>query len=40
MKSSESIPPSKPNNAPDAPTEMPVCMNNEDSKLPPKPDIT
>jgi len=34
------MPPSKPNNAPEAPTEIPSCMNRADSKLPPKPDIT
>jgi hypothetical protein len=40
IKSSESIPPSKPNNAPEAPTEIPDCMNRADSTVPPKPDIT
>lgn len=33
------MPPSKPNNAPEAPTEMPDCMNKADNKLPPKPDM-
>lgn len=33
------MPPSKPNSAPEAPTEIPDCMNKADSKLPPKPDI-
>jgi len=34
------MPPSKPNNAPEAPTEMPSGKNRADNKLPPKPDIT
>lgn len=40
MRSSESMAPSKPNNAPEAPTEMVVLTNKEDNKLPPIPDIT
>lgn len=39
-RSSESIAPSKPNNAPEAPTEIVVRTNKEDNKLPPIPDIT
>lgn len=38
--SSESIPPSNPNKAPEAPTEMFDWMNREDNRLPPNPDIT
>jgi len=40
MNSSDSMPPSKPNNAPEAPTDILSGMNRADSKLPPKPDIT
>jgi hypothetical protein len=38
--SSESMPPSKPKSAPEAPTEIPVWINKADNKLPPKPDMT
>lgn len=40
MRSSESIAPSRPNNAPEAPTEMVVRTNKDDNKLPPTPDRT
>lgn len=39
VRSSESMPPSKPNRAPEAPTEIVVRMNKDDNKLPPTPDI-
>jgi len=38
--SSESMPPSKPKSAPEAPTEMFDWMKRAESKLPPNPDIT
>lgn len=34
------MPPSKPNSAPEAPTEMVVRTNKDDNTLPPIPDIT
>lgn len=37
MNSSESIPPSNPNNAPEAPTDMVVLWNKDENKLPPIP---
>lgn len=40
VRSSESMHPSNPNNAPDAPTEMVLRMNKQDDMLPPSPDIT
>lgn len=33
------MPPSKPNRAPEAPTEIVVRMNKADNKLPPTPDM-
>ena len=38
VKSSESIAPSRPNKAPEAPTEMLLWMNNAESILPPSPE--
>jgi len=38
--SSESIPPSKPKRALEAPTEILCSMKREESKLPPNPEIT
>lgn len=38
--SSESMPPSKPKSAPEAPTEMFDWINRAESKLPPNPDMT
>lgn len=40
MISSESIPPSKPKSAPDAPTEILDWIKSDDNILPPKPDTT
>ena len=40
VMSSESMPPSKPKRALDAPTEILCWMKREESKLPPNPDIT
>lgn len=37
--SSESMPPSKPKSAPEAPTEMFDWINRAESKLPPNPDM-
>lgn len=40
VRSSESIEPRRPKRAPEAPTEIPLLINNEDNMLPPIPDIT
>ncbi|WVZ17065.1 hypothetical protein V8G54_010047 [Vigna mungo] len=40
VMSSESMPPSKPKSAPEAPTEMFDWMKRAESKLPPNPDMT
>ena len=39
VRSSESMDPSNPNNAPDAPTEIVLRINKHDNMLPPIPDI-
>ena len=39
VRSSESIEPRRPKRAPEAPTEISFLINNEDSMLPPIPDI-
>lgn len=38
--SSESMPPSKPKSAPEAPTDICDWIKRADNKLPPKPDMT
>lgn len=40
VMSSESIPPSKPKSAPEAPTEMSDWMKSADNTLPPNPEMT
>lgn len=40
VMSSDSMPPSKPKRALEAPTEILFWMNRDESKLPPNPDIT
>lgn len=40
VMSSDSMPPSKPKRALEAPTEILCWMNRDESKLPPNPDIT
>ena len=40
VMSSESIPPSKPKSAPEAPTEILDWIKSDDNILPPKPDTT